>query len=503
MTQKIFNLSNLTLLVALLLSSIAAWYSIVGLTAIFAGAVVPIVVMGGVLEVAKITTIVWLRKYWHQCGILLKLYLVPAVVMLALLTSMGIFGFLSKSHLEHGAPTGDVAAKISLLDEKIKTQRENINAARTALQQLDSQVNNVMNKGDSERSAERSVQIRRQQAGERTKLQKEIEVANSEIAKLNEERAPIATQLRKVEAEIGPLKYVAALIYGDNPDQNTLERAVRWVIIILVLVFDPLAIALVLAGNASKNWKPDEEIETSKTEGDLPPFEIPSYEKTRVDMSNLPTSVTSVTTSWSEPLPQVEDSQLPEIPQVNEFKLEDHPYLFNVPKNRHPPGIEPVGPQVYHREPVVEVAHEPSDPSVNCIRCGLELVEIDHFGKICPDSQCGVRQEPVVPSEPEVDLSSLEIVADNVKIDSNFGATFPKPAKRGNIFVKVDTIPHTVFKYDGKRWIEINKLTSDSYLSNEYLRYLIAKIDSGEYDVELLTASEKDYIRDYLKSIAK
>ena len=198
--KKIFSFSNLTLLVALCLSSVAAWYSIIGLTAIFAGAVIPVIIMGSILEVGKITTTVWLRKYWHRAGFLLKLYLVPAVIALALLTSMGIFGFLSKAHMEHGISTGDSQAKLSLYDEKIKTQRDNIELARKALTQMDNQVDQRLSRGDSENSAERAVQIRRQQTGERTKLQKEIGDAQKEIAKLNEERAPIAAENRKIEA---------------------------------------------------------------------------------------------------------------------------------------------------------------------------------------------------------------------------------------------------------------------------------------------------------------
>ena len=99
MRLKFLSFSNLTLLVALSLSSVAAWYSIIGLTAIFAGAVIPVIIMGGILEIGKITTTVWLRKYWGRAGFLLKLYLVPAVIALALLTSMGIFGFLRKAHM--------------------------------------------------------------------------------------------------------------------------------------------------------------------------------------------------------------------------------------------------------------------------------------------------------------------------------------------------------------------------------------------------------------------
>ena len=167
--KNIFNLTSLTLLVALALSSVAAYYSIIGLTAIFAGAVIPVIIMGSVLEVGKITTTVWLRKYWNKCSWILKLYLVPAVIAIAILTSMGIFGFLSKAHMDQGITSGDVQAKLSLIDEKIKTQRDNIEVACKALQQMDAQVDARLSRGQSEQGAERAVQIRRQQAGERTK----------------------------------------------------------------------------------------------------------------------------------------------------------------------------------------------------------------------------------------------------------------------------------------------------------------------------------------------
>lgn len=267
--KKLFSLSTLALLVALTLSCIAAWYSVAGLTAIFAAAVTPIIIMGGSLEVAKVVTTVWLHRYWDKCKWAMKSYLTGAVLVLALVTSMGIFGFLSKAHMDQGVPTGDIAAQISLLDEKINTQKEyiasertNIDAARKTIAQMDSQVNARLDRGTSEQSAERSVQIRAQQKTERAALTKEItaaqnriEKANEVIAQLNQERAPIAAKFRKVEAEVGPIKYIAALIYGDNPDQALLERAVRWVIILLIFVFDPLALMLVIAAISSYKWE--------------------------------------------------------------------------------------------------------------------------------------------------------------------------------------------------------------------------------------------------------
>ena len=267
--KKIFSLSTLALIVALTLSAIAAWYSVVGLTAIFAAAVIPIIIMGGSLEIAKVVTTVWLHRYWDKCKWAMKTYLSGAVIVLALVTSMGIFGFLSKAHMDQGIPTGDVAAQIQLIDEKINIQKElisserqNIEAARKTLSQMDSQLTARLDRGDSEAGVERAVQIRQQQRRERTALnseisaaQKRIERSNQEIQNLNLEKAPIAAKFRKIEAEVGPIKYIAALIYGDNPDTATLERAVRWVIILLIFVFDPLALMLVIAAISSYKWE--------------------------------------------------------------------------------------------------------------------------------------------------------------------------------------------------------------------------------------------------------
>ena len=507
MRLKFLSFSNLTLLVALSLSSVAAWYSIIGLTAIFAGAVIPVIIMGGILEIGKITTTVWLRKYWHRAGWLLKLYLVPAVVALALLTSMGIFGFLSKAHMEHGISTGDSQAKLSLYDEKIKTQRENIELARKALTQMDNQVDQRLSRGDSENSAERAVQIRRQQAGERTKLQKDIGDAQKEIAKLNEERAPIAAENRKVEAEVGPIKYIAALIYGDTADNNTLESAVRWVIILLVIVFDPLAIALVLAANASREWDKEKEDE----EGDSP----------------LGTEI-AATPTVTEPAYEPDDGPLTD-EQIEQIK---------------------------------ESVNEP----INCYMCGTELMNAPGIGLFCPNKLCDVKdniseeskslleQHPylskpfvsfdvkpmVAPKEGTVEETNTEVVIESYKpykeleggyvvfedkhyqkealkslrpdifmvtadsqrtISTNFGIKFPNEANKGDVFVRVDSLPNRVYKYDGRKWIEIQKEQSDTYLHNQnYIKYLVEKIEKGEYDLDLLSETEKEQIELFLKN---
>jgi len=244
----------LTLFCGLTLSAVAIYYSVAGLVSIFAAAVVPIIIMGTVLELSKLVATVWLKQNWHIAPKVIRAYLIAAIFLLMFITSMGIFGYLSKAHMDQTLISGDVISKIALFDEKIKTSKENIDANRRALKQLDEAVDQVMGRSTTESGAERSVQIRRQQSSERQRLLREIETEQKKIIQLNEERTPIAAEVRKVEAEVGPIKYIAALIYGDNIDTNLLESAVRWVIIIIVIVFDPLAVILILASQYSFSW---------------------------------------------------------------------------------------------------------------------------------------------------------------------------------------------------------------------------------------------------------
>jgi len=234
---------------ALGLSACAAYYSVMGLVAIFASAVVPIFIMGTLLESAKLVVASWLYRNWKEVPVLLKSYFTVALIILMMLTSMGIFGYLSKAHLDQAIPTGDVSAKLSLIDEKIKTEKENINASRKELSQLDAQVDQTLSRTTEASGADRSISIRRAQQKDRARILNEIGAAQTKIAKYNEERAPIASEVRKVEAEVGPIKYIAAVIYGDNPESDVLEKAVRWVIILIVSVFDPLAVLLLIAAN--------------------------------------------------------------------------------------------------------------------------------------------------------------------------------------------------------------------------------------------------------------
>ena len=244
-------IAYLVLLSGLAISGVAEYYSIMGLISIYPAAFWPIVIMGVVLGLGKVTGTVWLKQNWDYAPWFLKTYILPAIIILMLITSLGVFGYLSKAHSDQSLVSGDVQAKIAVYDEKIKTSKDNIDANRKALKQMDEAVDQVMGRSQDEKGADKAVAIRRGQQKERARLQSEITAEQKTISQLSEERAPIAAEVRKVEAEVGPIKYIAHLLYGENPDANILEKAVIWVTVLIVIVLDPLAVVLLLASQFS------------------------------------------------------------------------------------------------------------------------------------------------------------------------------------------------------------------------------------------------------------
>jgi energy-converting hydrogenase Eha subunit A len=244
-------MAGLALFAGIAISCVAEFYSVMGLIAIYPAALIPVIIMGIVLGIGKLSATVWLKQSWSWSPVWLKLYILPAIALLMMITSIGVFGFLSKSHSDQSLVSGDVQAKIAVYDEKIKNERENIDVNRKALKQLDESVDQVMGRSSDEKGAEKAVAIRKAQQKERGRLTQDIAESQKKISALNESRAPIAAEVRKIEAEVGPIKYIAGFIYGSNPDANILEKSVSWVSILIVLVLDPLAIMLLLASQYS------------------------------------------------------------------------------------------------------------------------------------------------------------------------------------------------------------------------------------------------------------
>jgi hypothetical protein len=471
-------LSYLTLAVALSLSVIAAYYSIAGLTAVFAAAVIPIIVMGGILEIGKVVVTLWLHEYWSRCRWLMRLYLVPAVAVLMLITSMGIFGFLSKAHSDQSLVGGDVQAKIAVYDEKIKTAKDNIDANRKALKQMDEAVDQVMARSSSETGADKAVGLRRSQQKERARLQSEIQTEQKTISSLSEERAPIAAEVRKVEAEVGPIKYIAKLIYGDNPDANLLEKAVTWVIIIIVAVFDPLAIMMLLAATESMKWERQRVFERL---GLAPKDEEhkPELDKSVVQDPH-PTGWMFTSNSESTPEKSI---------------FEQHPYLLKPFTH-----FKDLVPMVHKPEPTEE--SESTDEEIHnetpAVKAAIKLWKEQNPNKTIKDQRTKLSRGEIA------ELPWLALAADNEmprEPKSGFGSEFPMDAAKGDSFVRVDRLPNEVYKHNGNVWILVDKSRTDNYTYNTaYIDHLISKIDTGEYDIDLLSDNEREQISQRLQT---
>ena len=344
----------ITLLSALSISGVAIFYSVIGLATIFPGAFWPVVIMGSVLEVGKLITASWLYRNWKYTPFLLKSYLTIAVVVLSLITSMGIFGFLSKAHLEQNLAENTTLQRIEIINNKISSEETYINrqtllieraekglnktvttndeaiaiekdnlrdvqdkfktllAVETntinnlngRLNQLDKDVSDVLtqeNKAffneekaaadlkasqkeeraqindqiqnaqlridvlkkeyldDTSKIQQRIDNLRITDSDDKSEIYTQIEIAESNILKAQNniddlvvEREPLESKMIKLEAEVGPIKYIAALAvdWGVTNEVNTSE-AVRWVILIIIFVFDPLAVLLLIAANQS------------------------------------------------------------------------------------------------------------------------------------------------------------------------------------------------------------------------------------------------------------
>jgi hypothetical protein len=225
----------LTFLTALLLSGIAEYYSVLGLTAIFTGAFWPIVFMGSVLGLSKLVTTSWLYRNWKNCPLLLKSYLTFAVIILMLITSMGIFGFLSKAHIDSTLNAGSNMVEVKTLNEQDKMVRDRLDYLLARA---------------------------KEPSNASSKLDRQIQDTQKELAEINKKKLPLLKESNKLVAEVGPIKYVADMIYGSDAD--ALDKAIRLVIMLIMVVFDPLAVLLLIASNMSLKEK--NENQTVRTE---------------------------------------------------------------------------------------------------------------------------------------------------------------------------------------------------------------------------------------------
>jgi len=581
----------LILLISVLISVIAAWYSVAGLTAIFSAAVVPVIIMGGALEAGKIVSTVWLHNNWKRAGVAFKLYLIPAIVFLMLLTSMGIFGFLSKAHSDQSLVTGDAGSKVAIYDEKIQTAKGNIDADRKALKQMDEAVDQVMGRSTDEKGADKAVAIRRGQQKERARLLAEIASEQKTIGTLSEERAPFAADLRKVESEVGPIKYIAALIYGDEASKNMLEAAVRWVIILIVIVFDPLALTLILAANKQLEWArkgkgawvhdedgtiigvaPDNKILEEKVETPEPakPTPLDEEEQDRKDEEELKSFfwrgrmiARALDADEAERTAHEANEKLAELdseePEVDVEKLQADIKEAEEQDRKQQELLDALAQELENAVTQLETEKQNKQATEESLAQALEkqdqlAMDYAQLKNINDQLQTWVEQlqvdlrtaielaqqatepppEPeAVPEEEHVPIShndgihykgkaySVEafnslhphlanvangVVADNQPErpatevpNASFGIEFPKNQQKGDMFLRVDYLPSRLFKWNGVKWLEIDKDQRDQFAYNqEYIKLLISKLQSGEYSIDDLNDVEKAEVAEYL-----
>ncbi len=490
----------LTLFTALSMATVAAVFAIYGIIAIFAGMPQFALIMGAVIELGKIVGVSWLYRNWNE-PTKIKYAMAPLVLVAMLLTSMGIFGLLSKAHLDQTAPVANNTIQIERLDQQVAREQSRIQDSERVVSQLDQSVQALIN-FDRIRGPDGAIAVRETQSEQRDLLRQVINQAQTEVDRLEDQKLELTQALRAIELEVGPIKYLAELIYNDGVDRT--EEAVRWVIIAFIFVFDPMAILLLMAANytlVNQNKKEPKEI----IQQDLPVVTEHPLDP-EVKDSTEDVSITEVTQDEI-----AESNESNENIRANDAP-EAEPTVAEEPEDiqEDPDPSSEVNVSVQQEWPVSIAEPEETHPVTECI---TEPVEIKH------SYNPAVKTEGVTPvndigdgyvefdnhlfqkdalKELRPDLFSLKIDENN-NYQSGFGTQFPRIATKKDVFVRVDMMPNRVYRFDGKRWMELNKELSESYLyDQEYIRYLINKIEAGEYDVDLLSEQEKIQIEEYL-----
>lgn len=254
------NIHHLVLMMGLMLTCVGGYFSIVGLATIFAGAFWSVVTMAAALELSKVVAASWIYRSWSIAPVLIRVYMIQSIIVLVFITSLGIFGYLSKAHVEQTINQGgNNEIRIEALQRRIDRQSSIINDSQLVLGQLDDAVS-ILQEYDRIRGPEGAIAVRQSQAEERMALNETISQAYDAIEQINQDLLPLKQKQISLEAEIGPLKYIAELIYGKDSAAEYFDVAVRWIIILLVCVFDPLAIVMIISGNVGLSQRKNPQI---------------------------------------------------------------------------------------------------------------------------------------------------------------------------------------------------------------------------------------------------
>lgn len=250
-------LPYITFMTGIILSGVAGFFSIIGLTTLFSGAYWSVVVMGTTLEISKLVAVSWLYNNWKRASRGLKIYLLTAILVLMFITSMGIFGYLSRAHIEQKvALSTGVGSDITVLQNDIKIKEDAIKDIDRQITVIDSSIDKMLEKGQ----AKDSLKASDNQKKKRDELVLKKNVLIKELTPLKTQMVKYESEYKKVESELGPIKYIAEWVYGPT-DEKILDKTVRYVIIVIIVVFDPLAVFLLIAYNVSVRQRDYENLE--------------------------------------------------------------------------------------------------------------------------------------------------------------------------------------------------------------------------------------------------
>lgn len=492
----------LTLFTALSMATVAAVFAIYGIIAIFAGMPQFALVMGAVIELGKVVGISWLYRNWSE-PTKIKYAMAPLVLVAMMLTSMGIFGLLSKAHLEQTSPVANNEVQITRLDQQIAREQSRIADSEEVISQLDQTVQTLID-FDRIRGDDGALAVRESQAEQRELLRQTIDTAQAELDRLEDQKLELTQELTAIALEVGPVKYLAELVYGTETDRT--EEAVRWVIIAFIFVFDPMAILLLMAANYTFDQRNKKPVEVVHQEPIIENKEEPNVEKTTEELNNDDTTNdadTTITSQQSDSEPEVTAAgstiRTNNLQETDE-RTDERDFVPVQPEGSidiitsiqdQPSSVDDAA------QAMAESAAKKKEPNKEIITDGVTPI-ID-VGDGYVEYNNHLYQKDALK---EINPSLFSLKIDNASIpNSSFGTQFPKIAKKKDMFVRVDVIPNKVYRFEGSKWIEINKNLSNTYLyDQEYIKYLVEKIDKGEYDIDLLSEQEKIQIEEYLSS---
>ena len=258
----------ITLLAALSLAAVADWFSIIGFMTIYAASPIHALIMGIVLALAKLVTTSWVYRNWKFVGWNLKGPLIGFVIALMIATSIGTYGFLTKSHLDQGGGTIDNGAKVERLDQQIAREKSVIIDDEKVITQLDATINSYIGKDRTDKS----LAVRKSQAPQRKQLREDIDASQKRIDTFSDEKLKLQSEVRKQQLDVGPIRYIAELFYGvaDDATKN-IEAAVRIFTLLITSTLDPLAVILLVAANHTLLRIRDEKENTNSTESNILP----------------------------------------------------------------------------------------------------------------------------------------------------------------------------------------------------------------------------------------